>query len=176
VFIAYHVSEIKHDQRIYIWSKFTGQTNLHRAIEVQEMDKAQHCMIGFRGHPEQDDVEYLERAWIALHHETYAEIMGGEGHHPHRIYKDEHGVFRWEAFPEREQEIMNQFGAKDLNDLFGRCHAEGKHGGKNDPLIRQLYRCMGYSLSGYHEIFYWDWNNEEADKWDSSKVIEPDFY
>jgi len=34
---------------------------------------------------------------------------------------------------------------------------------KNSEPVRKLYRDMGYSLSGYWEIFYWDVNNEEAE-------------
>jgi hypothetical protein len=37
--------------------------------------------------------------------------------------------------------------------------------GKNDESVRKLYRDMGYSLSGYWEIFYWEMNNEDADQY-----------
>lgn len=33
---------------------------------------------------------------------------------------------------------------------------------KNNEIWREMYRGIGYSLSGYWEIFYWDMNNEEA--------------
>jgi hypothetical protein len=109
--------------------------------------------------------EVLERAWVALRHETYAEIIAGERAHDHRIIVDDHGTYRWEANHEMEEILMDHFGAKDLNQLF----FNGAK--KNDPLVRYLYRCMGYSLSGYHEIFYWDWNNEEADQWDPENDV-----
>jgi hypothetical protein len=33
---------------------------------------------------------------------------------------------------------------------------------KNSEEVRKLYRDMGYSLSGYWEIFFWEVNNEDA--------------
>ena len=54
---------------------------------------------------------------------------------------------------------MQEFGAKDLNDLFI------KGANKNDPRIRELYRWIGYSIFGYWEVFYWDWNNDCVDEW-----------
>jgi hypothetical protein len=41
--------------------------------------------------------EYIERAWVALQHETYAEILAGERAHDHRIIKDQNGVYRWDT-------------------------------------------------------------------------------
>lgn len=109
----------------------------------------------------------LERIFVALKHETYAEIMRGEIHHNHIVVETaESGTWRWKAYPERRIEIMQQFGAKDMNDLFARCGAD-----KNDPLVRELYRCMGYSLSGYHEIFYWKVNHHKADEWDPTPYV-----
>jgi hypothetical protein len=40
---------------------------------------------------------------------------------------------------------------------------------KNSEEVRKLYRDMGYSLSGYWEIFYWDMNNEDAHKYKPKK-------
>lgn len=161
------VTNIRKNSRAYIWGRYTGQTKLHRAENAAKLDKVSQCMMSFRGFyrtDESDEPEVLERAWISLYHETYAEMMAGERNHRHRIIKDEHGTFRWEAFPKREAAILDMFGAKDLNELY-----TGGQTDKNDPLVRQLYRCMGYSLSGYHEIFYWDWNNDIADEWDPDK-------
>lgn len=108
----------------------------------------------------------IERIFVALKHPSYTEVMRGEAYHDHIIVEGEHGTWRWKAYPEREKEIMDALGANDLNEVFGECQADGKHSGKNDQLIRELYRCMGYSLSGYWEIFYWIENNEDAYKWD----------
>ncbi|VAW58907.1 hypothetical protein MNBD_GAMMA08-1543 [hydrothermal vent metagenome] len=87
----------------------------------------------------------------------FAEVLASE-HGNHQLYINEHGMLRWEAYPEREAEIMERFGAHDINSLFA------KGADKNDPLIRELYKCMGYSLSGFWEVFYWELNNEDAHK------------
>jgi hypothetical protein len=89
--------------------------------------------------------------------EDYAEILERE-FHDGELYITESGTLCWVENPKREEEIMNAFGAKDLDDLFGRCRAD-----KNDPIIRELYKCIGYSMSGFWEIFYWEVNNEDAD-------------
>ena len=88
----------------------------------------------------------------------YAEILETE-ELGHELCIDEHGTVRWVENPEREQEMMEMFGAKDLNDLFR------KGADKNDPLIRELYKNMGYSLYGFWEIFYWEVNNPHAHKY-----------
>jgi len=88
--------------------------------------------------------------------EEYAKVLERE-ELGYDLYIDNANVLRWVPNPERVEEIMNEFGAKDLNDLFGRCNAD-----KNDPKIRELYKAMGYSLSGFWEIFYWEVNNEDA--------------
>jgi len=67
----------------------------------------------------------------------------------HQLYVDKHGTIRWVADPERENEIMAEFGARDMNDLYL------KGGDKNDPRMRELYKHIGYSLSGFWEVFYW---------------------
>lgn len=40
---------------------------------------------------------------------------------------------------------------------------------KNSEEMGKLYRDMGYSLSGYWEIFYWETNNEDAGKYKQKK-------
>lgn len=96
--------------------------------------------------------------------EDYEEVLERETIHD--LVVDEHGTIRWAECPAREKEIMNIFGATDLNDLFGRCRAD-----KNDPLIRELYKCMGYSLYGYWEVFFWEMNNPRADEYDPLGVL-----
>jgi len=88
--------------------------------------------------------------------EDYAEVLARE-EFGYDLIIDQHDTLRWKANPQRENEIMNEFGATDLNDLFGRCRAD-----KNDPKIRELYKAMGYSLYGFWEVFYWEVNNEDA--------------
>lgn len=90
--------------------------------------------------------------------EEYQEVLEREFFHP--LHIDEHGTLRWFPDPDREQEIMKQFGASDLNDLFGRCRAD-----KNTDIIHELYKCMGYSLFGFWEVFYWEANNENANEY-----------
>lgn len=87
--------------------------------------------------------------------EDYAEVLERE-ELGHELCVDEHGTIRWVANPEKEQEIMDEFGAVDLNHLFM------KGANKNDPRIRELYKHIGYSLYGFWEVFYWEANNERA--------------
>ena len=61
------------------------------------------------------------------------------------------GVWRWKADPM----IVALFncGTLDLNKL----HLTGYT--KKDEEYKKLYRDLGYSLSGYWEVFYWYVNN-----------------
>lgn len=92
-------------------------------------------------------------------HEHYALILEREvfAAHERRIIQDEHGTIRWESDPLICMLFDSE--ALDLNTLF----ANGAN--KNDPLVRDLYRRLGYSLSGYWEVFYWDVNHEEWDEY-----------
>jgi hypothetical protein len=89
--------------------------------------------------------------------EDYAEIFNKESHHEHRVIEDEHGTLRWEADPT----VTKTLEKINLNDLWLLFMKMGLT--KNSEPVRKLYRDMGYSLSGYWEIFYWDLNNEEAE-------------
>ncbi len=89
----------------------------------------------------------------------YSEMMETETHHDHEIVKDEHGTIRW-----KEDPFISQFTSDcSLNDIVAGFYANGNN--KNTESYRELYRKMGYSLSGYWEIFYWDMNNEIADEY-----------
>ncbi len=87
----------------------------------------------------------------------YDEMMKTESHHDHEIIIDSSGTIRW-----KEDPFIRQL-TKDcsLNDICMGFHSNGN--GKNTESYRELYRKMGYSLSGYWEVFYWDMNNEDAD-------------
>lgn len=88
--------------------------------------------------------------------EDYAEIFNSESHHKHRVIEDENGTLRWEEDPVVRR-LINNIGLNDLWVLFMKMGLT-----KNSEEMRKLYRDMGYSLSGYWEIFYWEVNNEEA--------------
>lgn len=98
--------------------------------------------------------------------ETYREILDVETHHNHPIIKDEHGTLRWQKNPDVDN-IVNKL---DFNALIMFFHMMDM--GKNSELYRKMYRDIGYSLSGYWEIFYWEANNEDADKY----VPDPLFF
>jgi hypothetical protein len=96
----------------------------------------------------------------------YKEIFDIEFHHNHEIIRDEHGTFRWKADPIIQKTIPGKI---DLNDLwYIMFHSMGMT--KNSEQVRKLYRDMGYSLSGYCEIFFWEANNEEASKYRKSQL------
>ena len=88
--------------------------------------------------------------------EDYAEIFNSESHHKHRVIEDENGTLRWEEDPVVSR-LIDNIGLNDLWVLFMKMGLT-----KNSEPVRKLYRDMGYSLSGYWEIFYWEVNNEEA--------------
>lgn len=91
--------------------------------------------------------------------DDYAEMMKTESHHQHEVIKDAHGVLRWKADP-----FVRKFtDGCNLNNIVQGLYANGND--KNSELYRELYRRMGYSLSGYWEIFYWEVNNEDADQY-----------
>ena len=92
----------------------------------------------------------------------YAEILRRESHHNHEIVKV-NGVVRW-----KENEVINGILLDvSLNYLCPLLDQLGY--GKNSEVYRKLYRDMGYSLSGYWEIFYWKCNNDEADLYIAKK-------
>ena len=91
--------------------------------------------------------------------ETYREILDVETHHNHEIIKDDNGTLRWKQNPTVRHYLKNI----SLNDLCPLLMTLGY--GKNSEVYRKLYRDMGYSLSGYWEIFFWEANNEDASEY-----------
>jgi hypothetical protein len=79
------------------------------------------------------------------------------------VIEDEHGTVRWKTDPAVRAVIDKGI----LNDLWILFMSMGLT--KNSEEVRKLYRDMGYSLSGYWEIFYWDMNNEDAHKYKPKK-------
>ena len=96
----------------------------------------------------------------------YKEIFDIEFHHNHEIVRDENGTVRWKSDPVIAGMITKTV---NLNDLwYIMFHTMGLT--KNSEQVRQLYRDMGYSLSGYWEIFFWEMNNEEAPEYRKSQL------
>lgn len=100
-------------------------------------------------------MEVLERSELPS---DYKEMMTTESHHDHKIVMV-NNVIRWKE----DKDVA--FFLKDisLNDLIPLLGVLGY--GKNSEVYRKLYRSMGYSLSGYWEIFYWEINNDDADNY-----------
>lgn len=93
----------------------------------------------------------------------FKEIFQKESHHDHPVVKDEMGTLRWQEDP-TVRDIINR---TNLNDIWMLFHHMGLT--KNSEEVRKLYRDMGYSLSGYWEVFYWEMNNEDAKKYKPKK-------
>lgn len=100
-----------------------------------------------------DVIDWAEVAEIS---DDYKEILETEKHHQHPIVKDEQGVIRWKEDPL----VRFLVDCGDLNRIVGMMNWN-----KNREMYRELYRKMGYSLSGYWEIFYWEMNNDEAENY-----------
>ncbi len=88
--------------------------------------------------------------------DNYDLILDSE-HHEHELIKDEHGTIRWLENPV----IRGMVDAIGLNEVVEGLYANGFN--KNSELYRAIYRGLGYSLSGYWEVFYWKANNDNAD-------------
>ena len=101
-------------------------------------------------------MEVVSREEASAEAEDYKEILDKESHHNHEIIRDDSGTLRWKENP-MVNEILNR---GNLNDLWYLFHIMGLT--KNSEEVRKLYRDMGYSLSGYWEIFFWEVNNEDA--------------
>jgi len=114
-------------------------------------------------------MKFLNRSEL---HEDYKEMMKTETHHQHGVVEI-NGMIRWEE----------NKGARKIVDICGlNCVIESmlaKGITKNSEEYRQLYRDLGYSLSGYWEIFYWDMNNEDTDDYEppeNTGSFHEDFY
>jgi hypothetical protein len=85
----------------------------------------------------------------------YAAVLFSETHHDHEIIRDDSGVLRWKE----NHQATRLLKRVDFNDLVMLFHSLGYD--KNSEVFRKLYRDIGYSLSGYWEVFYWDANNPD---------------
>ena len=97
--------------------------------------------------------------------ETYREILDKETHHDHLIIRDEMGTLRWQENP-AVSKWVDELGLNGIVILFYHLGY-----GKNSEPYRKLYRDIGYSLSGYWEIFYWEANNPESDLYQPQSLI-----
>lgn len=89
----------------------------------------------------------------------FKRMLKTERHHKHEIIEDEDGILRWK----KDADIRSSVDKINLNEIWDLFYSLGLD--KNCELFRKMYRGMGYSLSGYWEIFYWEANNEEADQY-----------
>ena len=103
------------------------------------------------------DKKYIDRNSL-LDIADYKEIFDKEKHHNHKIV-DDNGVYRWEENKGKTTRVEE----KGLNSVVEKMMEMGLN--KNSEEWRALYRNMGYSLSGYWEVFFWDWNNSIADEY-----------
>jgi N-acyl-D-aspartate/D-glutamate deacylase len=94
--------------------------------------------------------------------EISREILDKETHHDHEIILDDQDVIRWKA----DKSVRTIIDRNSLNDIIILFNLLGHD--KNSEIYRKLYRDMGYSLSGYWEIFYWSANNPNSHKYRSS--------
>jgi len=87
----------------------------------------------------------------------YKLMLEKESHHDHEIIIDESGTYRWKQDPD----VVSLIDDLNLNSLWVLFYKMGMN--KNSEEIRKMYRDMGYSISGYWEIFHWEVNNPDAD-------------
>tara|TARA_R110000851_G_scaffold72413_3_gene160441 strand:+ start:913 stop:1452 length:540 start_codon:yes stop_codon:yes gene_type:complete len=91
-------------------------------------------------------MKYIERIDLP---EDYHEMMRTENHHDHKIIVDDTGVIRWEQDEDADrpfEELMAWFCKHKIS--------------KNHETYRLTYRNMGFSLSGYYDVFYCTMNND----------------
>jgi hypothetical protein len=88
--------------------------------------------------------------------EEWKEMLKTERHHDHEIV-DVDGILRWKENKD-VRDLVGGKGPIDLNTLWQFLYSMGLD--KNSEFVRDVYRNMGYSLSGFWELFYWEVNNE----------------
>ena len=93
----------------------------------------------------------------------YAEILERESHHDHELLVDNEGKLWWKENPD----FISMKDKLGLEKILNTLRYLGY--GKNSELYRKLYRDNGYSMFGYWEIFYWDWNNHLTDDYRQDK-------
>jgi hypothetical protein len=89
----------------------------------------------------------------------YKEMFEKESHHNHEIIMDNYGAIRWKE----DKQVSARVEVLGLNEIIMEFHEKGIN--KNSEEYRELYRNMGYSLSGYYDVFYWEVNNPIAEEY-----------
>ena len=102
-------------------------------------------------------------------YDVYQTVLDADGK-DHELYVHNDTV-RWRDDPVIEM-LYDELEVIDLNKLMMKLATTYGEGYKNDHRIRKFYRGLGYSLFGYWEVFFWDWNNEEADEWMGEEADE----
>lgn len=84
---------------------------------------------------------YPEVEWVQ-------ELLRLEPHHNHPIICNEHGTWRWQK-NKNIDDLITKIGLNELSLLLQLLGY-----GRESEVYRHMYRCMGYSLSGYYGIFH----------------------
>ena len=115
------------------------------------------------------EVTLVLRPVVSLIDDNYDKVLSAESHHDHGIVKI-NGVLRWKEDPD----IRRQIGVSNLNDVVLALQIDLDLD-KNSEVYRKLYRDMGYSISGYWEVFYWEFNNEFSEDYVASELTQSDY-
>jgi len=122
-------------------------------------------------------MKYISWTEVAAMNDEYFAVLHCE---PlgHLLHVDKNGTIRFEEKPERAKEIMDSVGAKDLNEFYeiyyDQFTPDYDEPAKNNKLFRELYKCRGYSINGFWEVFYWEMNNEDVDDFKCRNCLDAD--
>jgi hypothetical protein len=101
----------------------------------------------------------LDRKNVKKISDNYKEVLDREKHHNHELVMV-NGVIRW-----KENENLRSIDINKVIEIFYELGYD-----KNSEVYRKFYRDLGYSLSGYWEVFYWEVNNEDQNEYRPSLV------
>lgn len=93
----------------------------------------------------------IDRKDILVPH--FQEIFKTEWHYQHEIIADKNYILRWKS----------DFASKSEGEIMEEI--ESYNGSRNSESFRKLYRDLGFSLSGYYDLFYWLANNEDVSQY-----------
>ena len=96
----------------------------------------------------------LDRKNVKKISDNYKEVLDREKHHNHELVMV-NGVIRW-----KENENLRSIDINKVIEIFYELGYD-----KNSEVYRKFYRDLGYSLSGYWEVFYWEVNNEDQNEY-----------